>query len=269
MNRYLSSFIIAFILYTGAMATIFYFINQKSNCHAKCTCEKMHKINIAMVSPLQTDVTQVKKEKKVEPKPKPKPKPIEKPKPKPVHKPKPKPKPVEKPKPKPIVKEEPKTIPVKKEKIQPEPEPEQQTIVQEETTEELYEREDTAQNVEEEQVEQLATQEQTQESSVAQAQEAQILQAKQNLFLTNLIERINNNKSYPNMARRRCIEGEVDVKFVVMADGTVEKIEIISGRKIFKKSTIQAISRSFPMEVDTSLFSFPKEFKIKISYILR
>ncbi len=258
MNRYFSSFIIAFILYTGALATIFYFINQNKSCHTKCECEKIHKINIAMITPIQTDITQVKKEKKVEPKPKPVEKPKPKPKPKPIEKPTPKPKP------KPIVKEIPKSIPVKTEVLKPQPKTE--PVTKEETL--SVEEEETESQVEEV-IKQVVAQEITQESSTAKAQEAEVLQAKQNQFLATLIEKINANKSYPNMARRRCMEGVVDVRFVVHADGSVKDIEIISGKKIFKKATIQAISRSFPMEVDATLFNFPKEFSIKISYILR
>ncbi len=264
MNRYLSSFIIAFILYTSALVAVFYFINKNQSCHARCGCETMHKINIAMISPLQTSVTQPKQEKKVEPKPKPKPKPkpIEKPKPKQVQKPKPLLKPLEKPKT--VVQQEVvKTIPLKKEQTKAVAQEEVQEKLQKEVAEEFFEVEKESEDLQDE------THEVTQESATAKAQQEQILQAKKNLFLTNLMQRINDNKSYPNMARRRCMEGDVEVQFVIMSDGTVEDIKVLSGRRIFKKSTIQAISRCFPMEVDTTLFNFPKEFKIKISYVLR
>ena len=71
------------------------------------------------------------------------------------------------------------------------------------------------------------------------------------------------------MARRRGIEGLVDVKFKILSDGNVEDIKIVSGRSIFKKSAMQAIARSFPVIVKDSLFDFPREFKVKISYILK
>ncbi len=97
----------------------------------------------------------------------------------------------------------------------------------------------------------------------------EVVQAKQDLFIKHLIHKINSNKSYPHTARRRGIEGLVDVKFKILSDGNVEDIKIISGRSIFKKSAIQAITRSFPISVKTSFFDFPREFKIKISYILK
>ena len=94
------------------------------------------------------------------------------------------------------------------------------------------------------------------------------IKAKQNIFFTKLRNKINENKRYPRSARRRGIEGNVEVKFYVQRDGGVKNIKFISGKKIFKNSALKAIEKSFPIEVDKSLFSFPKEFKISIKYIL-
>ena len=44
---------------------------------------------------------------------------------------------------------------------------------------------------------------------------------------------------------------------------------MISGKNVFKKSAIQAINKSFPIDVEESLFDFPKQFKIKIAYVLK
>lgn len=94
-------------------------------------------------------------------------------------------------------------------------------------------------------------------------------EAKRELFIANLIQRINSNKSYPNSARRRSIEGSVEVEFTVLADGNVKNIEIISGQNIFAESTIEAIKNSFPVKIDDGLFVFPKKFKVDILYILK
>lgn len=94
-------------------------------------------------------------------------------------------------------------------------------------------------------------------------------EAKRELFIANLIQRINSNKSYPNSARRRSIEGSVEVEFTVLADGNVKNIEIISGQNIFAESTIEAIKNSFPVKIDDGLFAFPKKFKVAITYILK
>ena len=147
-------------------------------------------------------------------------------------KPKPKPKPIKNPtpKPEPIVKE-PLPEPVKEE-----PKPKEKKIVNQNS-------DDTTSN--------------------------EMTKAKKQLFIADLMKRINSNKSYPHTARRRCIQGVVEIKFIILADGSVKHINMIYGKDIFEKSAIQAIKRSFPVNVDTSLFSFPKEFKIKIAYILK
>ncbi len=99
--------------------------------------------------------------------------------------------------------------------------------------------------------------------------EIDMSEVKRELFIANLIQRINSNKSYPNSARRRSIEGSVEVEFTVLADGNVKNIEIISGQNIFAESTIEAIKNSFPVKIDDGLFAFPKKFKIDITYILK
>lgn len=93
-------------------------------------------------------------------------------------------------------------------------------------------------------------------------------EAKQNLFIQQLREQIDKNKSYPMTARRRGIEGYVEMRFVLHANGTVDNISFIDGRTIFQNSAHQAIAKSFPVNVEKELFSFPKEFKIKLLYTL-
>ena len=61
----------------------------------------------------------------------------------------------------------------------------------------------------------------------------------------------------------------MEVQFIILADGNVKGVEIISGKRVFKRSAKSAIENSFPINIDTTLFNFPKEFAIKISYILR
>lgn len=97
----------------------------------------------------------------------------------------------------------------------------------------------------------------------------ELVKSKQKNFLKQLVEKINANKFYPYVARRRAIQGNVEVMFEVLSDGSVQNIKLLSGKKIFQKSTLEAISKSFPLEVEKSLFNYPKEFKITIAYVLK
>lgn len=109
----------------------------------------------------------------------------------------------------------------------------------------------------------------SQNAAVAKAVDKDVLKSKQDLFLAHLVEKINANKTYPNNARRRGVEGNVEVKFNLYSDGSVNYIKLISGQSIFEKATFEAISKSFPVSVDSTLFDFPKELKITIAYVLK
>jgi len=237
MNRYLSSFIVSAISYLAIVVAIIYAVAD-TQVSTDAKVEDVRKVCFTVV----TQVKPQKQEKKITPKPKPepvvKPKPIPKPKPKPI--------------PEPIIE------PIVEEKIVEEPAVEE--IVQERVEEVQEQREEIAQNREVK--EDVLAKEQNEISQ-------DILLAKQNKFINDLIKRINDNKSYPNMARRRGMEGLVDVKFKILSDGNVKEMQIVSGKSVFQKSALEAISKSFPVTFEEALFDFPKEFRVKLSYTLR
>jgi protein TonB len=145
-----------------------------------------------------------------------------------------------------IIKEEPE--PVEEEIVKEEPKPVKQEIVKEQTP--------------------VKNKQQTIVKKQSKINHDEI-EAKKNIFFTKLRNKIEQNKSYPKRARRRGIEGSVEVRFYLQSDGSVKKVEFLSGKNIFKKSIIKAIKNSFPVEVDKSLFDFPMEFKISVDYVLR
>lgn len=107
------------------------------------------------------------------------------------------------------------------------------------------------------------------EVSTVKKEDEKLLQDKKNRFISELITKINTNKSYPRMARREGIEGNVKIKFCISSDGNVNSMQLISGEKIFEKSAFEAIKKSFPIKVDEALFHFPKEFTITLAYALK
>ena len=243
MHRYLSSFIISAIAYIAIIATIFYLFSKNDYSTKKVQKKTPRSVQFSIIAPAKVKEIKPIKEKKKKLKSKPKKK----------KKPKPKPKPIVKPKSiikEPIVELEPLIKePVVKEAVIVEQAIEDQTI------EDVIEDE----TVEDTQAQEIVRQQINQDKR----------EAKQREFIEHLIKKINSNKSYPRMARRRGVEGVVDVKFTILSDGSVENIQIVEGRSIFKKATIQAIERSFPIEVDSSIFDFPEIFKVKIAYVLK
>jgi len=241
MSRYLSSFIATTIIYTGLIASVILLSPKHENISDK-DVEKPILISVNML--VQPKVV----------------KEVKKPEPKKVVKPEPKKKPEPKPKPKPVEK---KIIPLKKAEKIKEPEPKPEPEVKEETVK----KDNTEDRPVQEPVSQPQVKRQTitrEENKITQDE----IKAKQNLFFTEVRKRIDQNKSYPRIARRRGIEAEVEVSFYIQSDGNVKNIKFLSGKRIFKKSIEKAIEDSFPMEVDNSIFKFPKKFKITIKYIL-
>ena len=85
-------------------------------------------------------------------------------------------------------------------------------------------------------------------------------------FLSKLKNRINGNKRYPKMAKKRGLGGEVYVSFKITKNGKVSNISI-KGSKIFSKSAKEAIKKSFPM--DTKGINLPINIKLTLIYRIK
>ena len=88
-----------------------------------------------------------------------------------------------------------------------------------------------------------------------------------NKFTSNLQRKINKHIIYPNIAKKRRMEGMVTVKFTILANGNVGKITL-SGSKIFYKSIRNAVKKAFPVDVKNAPFSLPEVISLKFTYTL-
>ncbi len=263
MNRYFISFLIAICFYSFLIA-LYIFSKDIKKVHSVVTPKVTQRITF-----------RIQKEVKPKPivKPKPKPKPIVKPKPKPKKKEKPKPKlkpkPVKKPivkrkviikkkvikpKPKPKIKPKPKYTKIKK-IIKPKPKPIEKPIKQKIVKKPAIK-------------EQIVPPKIIQKPKPKKNINTKELKRKQALFLENMKNRINENKYYPKRAKRREIEGSVDVKFILLENGEMQNITILNGKKIFHNSVEQAIKDSFPIQIKKDLFKFPLPITLKIVFVL-
>ncbi len=232
MHRYLSSSIISTLFYLCVGALIFYFFSVHKYSAEDIEIVKIERVCLSTITQKSEPIIEKEKIKEVEPEPK-----EIKEKPKPIKK-----EPIAKPTPKPDTKPTPDFEPI---------------------------AEPTQKSTEHETKEIVTEQKNSVSTTTNNVPDIDMSEAKRELFIANLIQRINSNKSYPNSARRRSIEGSVEVEFTVLADGNVKNIEIISGQNIFAESTIEAIKNSFPVKIDDGLFVFPKKFKVDILYILK
>jgi protein TonB len=90
------------------------------------------------------------------------------------------------------------------------------------------------------------------------------------MYKQQLLKTIAEHKYYPKRARRRHIEGRVEVGFVVMQDGVIENIRVAdsSGESVLDKAALDAIRRAgrfdpIPIELGLSSWTFtvPLEYR--------
>ena len=92
--------------------------------------------------------------------------------------------------------------------------------------------------------------------------------AEKNQFLANIRTKINKHKSYPRVAKKRGMQGTVNVKFTILSSGKVGNISV-SGPKIFHRSARNAVKSAFPINVKNAPVSLPKSINIKLRYQIR
>jgi len=66
-------------------------------------------------------------------------------------------------------------------------------------------------------------------------------------YLATLLNLIERQKVYPKIARRRDIQGNVQVAFTVACNGTITGLQTHSGHKILQKSALKAVQKALPL----------------------
>ncbi|AKF24091.1 hypothetical protein YH65_00715 [Sulfurovum lithotrophicum] len=92
--------------------------------------------------------------------------------------------------------------------------------------------------------------------------------SQKNRFLSTVRQRINQNKSYPRIAKRRGMQGSVKVRFTILSNGHVGNISI-SGPKVFHSSARRAVEKAFPLSTKHIPVSLPKTVNLTLRYQLR
>ena len=236
-SRHLLSLFMSATLYTLLMLALF-FLTKNEDFASKAQGVKNNIIRVSLMAPPVAKKVEVKKEVPLQETPKP----IEK-----------------------VIKKTPPKKVVPLQKVEPKQEPIQESKPLEEMTKQQESETVVAQETSSEQVTQTAIQQVQEESHLLQDQRI----AKQKAFYSELRALINKNKTYPNSARRRAIEGDIEMKFSVTSDGNVASIERVHGHTIFEASAKEAIEKSFPIRIEDGLFLYPKEFKITLIYVLK
>ena len=87
-------------------------------------------------------------------------------------------------------------------------------------------------------------------------------------YYRKIKETINKNKQYPRIAKRVGKEGTVKIDFVLSSRGDLLSYKIIAGDDIFKRSVVEAIENSFPLEIPNGLFKKKLHFTLNVEYNL-
>ena len=178
-----------------------------------------------------------------EPEPEPEPEPVVEPEPEPEPEPPPPPPPKPKPKPKP----EPKPKPKKVHKPKPSPKPKPKPAVE-------------------------AVQAAPAPAPLPVATPAQRADpALREAYLAHLLAYIEGYKEYPRIARRRRIEGRVNVSFQLLEGGRIAALNVVGGHKSLRKAARAAVEKALPLPMPTAnagvklpmAVKYAMEFKLK------
>jgi len=100
-------------------------------------------------------------------------------------------------------------------------------------------------------------------------QKPQASLAKKKHFLENVRLKIDKNKYYPRIARKKGIEGIVEVRFRILSNGNVSHISV-SGPKVFYTSAKEAVKNAFPISIKNMPLSLVGDYvTIPLKYTIR
>lgn len=95
------------------------------------------------------------------------------------------------------------------------------------------------------------------------------LAAEKRNFFASLRSTIQKHLRYPSAARRRGMEGDVDVRFVLESSGTIRNISIREGEEIFHNAAKMAVASASGVKVPETLASnFPTEIDLSLEFRL-
>ena len=87
-------------------------------------------------------------------------------------------------------------------------------------------------------------------------------------FLNLIRGKIDKNKSYPRIAKRRGMQGSVTVSFTLLVNGKIANLKV-KGKKVFQSSARKAVLKSFPINVKNAPLKLPKKIRFTLRYQIR
>jgi protein TonB len=93
-------------------------------------------------------------------------------------------------------------------------------------------------------------------------------QARQS-YLTELMSHIESHKHYPRSARRRRIEGVVNVSFRLLPEGRIDGLKVAGKRRVLQQASRSAVVASLPVPVPPKELDLPLSINFSMAFILK
>ena len=87
-------------------------------------------------------------------------------------------------------------------------------------------------------------------------------------YLLRLLAHIDNHKFYPRTARRRGMEGEIQVAFYLHTDGSISDLQITGGSKVLRNAAKQAVQRALSLPPPPESMSLQEQISFGMLYRL-
>ena len=156
---------------------------------------------------------------------------------------------------------------IKPEKAEVKPEPKQEQKLAKKTRKKVIE---PLHKVVQQQVSELVSVAAQQSTAVATPQlDEGLIKRETERYLTEVMAHIEQHKWYPKAARRRGIEGEVNVRFTLFPDGSARQLIVENGPSLLVAAARQAVEKAIPMPTPPANIHCPLECQFRMRFNLK
>ncbi|MEN8169804.1 MAG: TonB family protein [Pseudomonadota bacterium] len=96
-----------------------------------------------------------------------------------------------------------------------------------------------------------------------------LLEQAKNEYMRRLMAHIESKKHYPKVARRRGIEGAVEVSFRLLPSGDISDVKIAQGHRILRKAVEEAMAAARPMPTPPPTLELPMSISFSVKFSLQ
>ena len=96
-----------------------------------------------------------------------------------------------------------------------------------------------------------------------------LLEKAKHEYLRRLMAHIELHKHYPRVARRRGIEGAVEVSFQLLPGGEVSDVTVEQGHRVLRKAVEEALAAARPMPAPPTALELPLPISFSMQFSLQ